>query len=334
MEENAFEKELGMAALRTVLYLLVYPGLIFLFVYSTFCEWFDRKVYARLQNRMGPTHTGRWGILQPVADFVKLMSKEDIVPEKADKTLFSLLPILGLAIVATAMLLLPVWNFSLERSSFTSFTGDIIVILYLLSLPTLILFLAAWSSTNLFSTLGGTRVLTMLFGYEVPLFLAVLSPAILAGSWRLAEIARFYQLRPLLILPNVIGFFVALICVQAKLERTPFDIPHAETEIVGGTFTEYSGKKLAFFRLMTDVEMVVSSGLLAAVFMGGFPGGAIIGFLNFFVKTLIVIFLLSMIRALTSRIRIDQVVWFSWRYLAPLAVLQLLIVILLKGLVL
>ena len=157
-----------MAVLKPILYLLVYPGLLFLFVYCTFCEWFDRKVYARLQNRMGPTHTGRWGILQPVADFVKLMAKEDVVPTAADKTLFTLLPIVGLAIVATAGLLMPLWSPSPETAGLISFPGDIIVLLYLLSLPTLIFFLAGWSSTNLFSQIGGTRVLTMLFGYEVP----------------------------------------------------------------------------------------------------------------------------------------------------------------------
>jgi NADH-quinone oxidoreductase subunit H len=321
-----------MAALRTVLYLLVYPGLLFLFVYSTFCEWFDRKLYARLQNRMGPTHTGRFGLLQPIADFVKLMAKEDVVPAAADRTMFTLLPIFALAVVSTAGLLLPVWNFDLAVPGPTSFSGDLIVLLYLLSLPTIIFFLAGWASTNLFSQIGGTRVLTMLFGYEVPLFLAVLSPAILAGSWRLAEIAAFYQHRPLLILPNLLGFGVALIAVQAKLERTPFDIPHAETEIVGGTFTEYSGKKLALFRLMSDIELVVSAGLLAAVFLGGFPGGALLGFVSFAIKTLFVIALLSLLRAATSRIRVDQVVSFAWRILAPLAVLQVFIVILLKGL--
>jgi len=323
-----------MAVLKPILYLVVYPGLLFLFVYSTFCEWFDRKVYARLQNRMGPTHTGRWGLLQPVADFFKLMSKEDVVPDKADKTLFTLLPIVGLAIVTTAGLLLPLWSVSETGFAQVSFSGDIIVLLYLLSLPTLIFFLAGWSSTNAFSEIGGTRVLTMLFGYEVPLFMAVLSPAILANSWRMAEIAQFYRAKPLLILPNLLGFVIALICVQAKLERTPFDIPHAETEIVGGTFTEYSGKKLAFFRLMTDIELVVSSGLIAVVFLGGFPGGVGLGLVFFIIKTLFVIFLLSLIRAMTSRIRVDQVVSFSWKYLAPLAVLQLLIVILIKGLLL
>jgi len=321
------------AILKPLLYIFVYPGVIFLFVYSTFCEWFDRKVYARLQNRMGPTHTGRWGILQPVADFVKLLAKEDIVPERADKTLFTLLPVFGIAAVSTAMLLLPVWHYDVAQPSPNSFSGDIIVLLYILTLPTLVFFLAAWSSTSFFSTIGGARVLTMLFGYEVPLFLAVLSPAIMAGSWRLAEIAAFFQHKPLLLLPNIIGFIVSVICLQAKLERTPFDIPHAETEIVGGTFTEYSGKKLALFRLMTDVEMVVGSGLIAAVFLGGFPGGVILGFVYFVIKTLSIIFLLSLIRALTSRIRIDQVISFSWKYLAPLAVLQLLITIVLKGFV-
>jgi len=176
--------------------------------------------------------------------------------------MFSALPAVGLAIVFTAMLLLPVWNYSLDQPSAISFNGDLIVLLYLLSLSPLVLFLAGWSSTNLFSTIGGARVLTMLFGYEVPLFLAVLSPAVLANSWRLAEIAAFYQKRPALTLVNLLGFVIALICVQAKLERTPFDTPEAETEIVGGTFTEYSGKKLAIFRLMMDAEMVVASGLL------------------------------------------------------------------------
>jgi NADH-quinone oxidoreductase subunit H len=321
-----------MAILKPILYLLIYPGLLFLFIYSTFCEWFDRKIYARLQNRIGPLHTGRSGILQPIADFIKLMAKEDIVPEKADKIMFSALPVFALAIVSTAALYLPLWHYSSDTITFNSFPGDLIVVVYLLSLITLILFLAGWHSTNLFSMIGGVRVLTMLFGYEIPFLLALLSPAILANSWRLAQIAQFYQKHPLLLLPNIIGFFVALISLQAKLERVPFDIPHAETEIVGGTFTEYSGKKLAFFRLLSDIEMVVGAGLIAAVFMAGFPGGLILGLINFIIKTLIIIFLLAAIRAACARIRIDQMVSFSWRYLAPLAVLQLLIVILLKGL--
>jgi NADH-quinone oxidoreductase subunit H len=319
-----------MAILKPILYILVYPGLIFLLVYSTFCEWLDRKFYARMQNRIGPLHTGRSGILQPVADIIKLCAKEDIVPEKADRRMFSALPVVAVAVVCTAALYLPLWHYS-QAPSFISFPGDLIVVAYLLTLPTLIFFLAGWHSTNFFSAIGGVRVLTMLFGYEIPLLLALLAPAVLADSWRILEIARFYQAHPLLMLANIIGFFVALIALQAKLERVPFDIPHAETEIVGGQFTEYSGKKLAFFRLLGDIEMVVGAGLIAAVFLGGFPGGLLPGLGWFILKTCVIIFLLAAMRAATSRIRIDQMVNFSWRWLAPLAVLQLFIVIIIKG---
>lgn len=322
-----------MAAVKTLFYLVVYPGFIFLFVYALFCEWFDRKLYARLQNRFGPLHTGRAGILQPFADFIKLLAKEDIVPEAADKGLFTVLPVFGLAVVMTAAMYLPLWHYPFPAAGFNSFQGDLIVLIYLLSLPTMILFLAGWSSTSFFSTIGGVRTITMIFGYEVPLLLGALSPAILAGSWRIADIAAFYRVHPALLFVNVIGFFVALAALQAKLERTPFDIPHAETEIVGGTFTEFSGRKLALFRLMLDIEMVVGSGLLAALFLGGFPGGLFAGFVLFIIKTLFVIFLLSLMRAAFARLRIDQMVWFSWHILAPAGILQLLLTITVKGLI-
>ncbi|HPP66912.1 MAG TPA: NADH-quinone oxidoreductase subunit H [bacterium] len=322
-----------MAAVKTFIYLFVYPGVLFLFIYSIFCEWFDRKLYARFQNRIGPAYTGVAGILQPVADFFKLLFKQDIVPEKADHIIFSALPVIGLAVVITAGLYLPLWHYSVDEVAFNSFQGDIIVILYLLTLPALIFFLSGWHSTNPFSTIGGVRALTMLFGYEVPFFLAVLSPAIVADSWRLAEISYFYQRFPYLLIFQIIGFFVAVVALQAKLERTPFDIPDAETEIVGGTFTEYSGKKLAFFRLMIDIEMVIGSGLIATVFMAGFSGGLFPGLIRFIVKTLFVIAMLSIIRAACSRIRIDQMINFSWKYLTPFAVLQLLISIFVKGII-
>ncbi len=316
----------------TVFYILVYPGLLFLFSYATFCEWVDRKVYARLQNRFGPLYTGPQGILQPLADFIKLMSKEDIVPREADAVMFTALPIVILAVVCSAAMFLPIGGFVTDAVTSHSFPGDLIVMVFLLTIPTLIFFLAGWYSSSSFSVIGGTRVITMLFGYEVPLLLAVLSPAILANSWRLADIARFYQTQPVLLLPNLIGFVVALIALQAKLERVPFDIPHAETEIVGGTFVEYSGKKLAFFRLAIDIEMVVGSGLIATVFLGGFPGGFLPGLVFFLVKTLLIVILLSIVRAIFSRIRIDQVISFSWRYLVPLSIVQIFIVIFLKGL--
>lgn len=320
------------SAVKTLAYLFIYPGLLFLFVYSTFVEWVDRKLYARFQNRMGPTYTGMFGLLQPIADFIKLMAKEDIVPKAADRLMFAAAPLLGLAAVCTAGLLMPVWHFSAVMHTATSFQGDIIVIAYLLSVPSLAYFLAGWSSRSMFAAVGSVRVLTLLFSYEVPMFLAILSPAVLAGSWRLADIAAFYQNNPSFVLITLfIGLPIALVCLQAKLERIPFDIPEAETEIVGGAFTEVSGRKLAMFRLLIDVEMVVGAGFIAALFLGGFPGGLGWGFLWFILKTLAIVVVLTAAKAAMARIRIDQMVEFSWRYLAPLAVLQLAIVVLVKG---
>ncbi len=320
-----------MDLLKVLLYFLVYPGLLFLFVYSTFVEWVDRKLFARFQNRRGPLYTGKAGLLQPIADFVKLMAKEDIVPESADKPLFNSVPVFALAAVLASGLLLPVWHFTTAIQSATSFTGDIIVMAYLLSLPTFAYFLAGWASASMYASIGAVRVLTLLFSYEVPMFLAILSPAVLAGSWRLAVIAEYYQQHPWMLLWNIGAFAVAIVALQAKLERLPFDIPEAETELVGGTFTEYSGRKLALFRLLTDVQMVTGAGFLATLFLGGFPGGLIPGFVWLIVKTMAIVFILAAIKAVTARIRIDQMVSFSWSYLAPLALLQLVVVILVKG---
>lgn len=318
-----------MEVLNPILYILVFPGFAFQFVFSTFLEWVDRKLYARMQNRRGPLYTGYNGLLQPVADIFKLFFKEDIVPAGADRFMFSLMPILGLAAVVTAGLYIPVWLFT----PYNSFEGDLIVVLYLLSIPTLVLFLAGWFSVSPFSLIGATRVLTQLFAYEVPFFLALLTPAVVAGSWQIQKIAVFpwtsgaWWIMPI----QALAFVVALLTLQAKLERVPFDIPEAETEVVGGPLTEYSGKKLALFRLQKDILMLVGSAFIAALFLGGFPGGIWLGALQLLVKTIFIVFLLSVIRAGFARIRIDQIVTFSWKYLAPLSLVQLLIVLILKG---
>jgi len=318
-----------MEVIKPLLYILVFPGFAFQFVFSTYLEWMDRKFYARMQNRRGPLYTGYNGILQPVADIFKLFFKEDIVPAGADRFMFSLMPILGLAAVITAGLYIPVWFFT----PYNSFEGDLIVVLYLLSVPSLVLFLAGWFSVSPFSLIGATRVLTQLFAYEVPFFLALLTPAVVAGSWQIRTIATFpwtsgaWWAIPI----QVLAFMVALLTLQAKLERVPFDIPEAETEVVGGPLTEYSGKKLAMFRMQKDILMLVGSAFIAALFMGGFPGGIWLGGLQVVIKTAIVVLLLSVVRAAFARIRIDQIISFSWKYLAPASLIQLLVVLILKG---
>jgi len=318
-----------MEAIKPLLYILVFPGFLFQCVFSTYLEWMDRKFYARMQNRRGPLYTGYNGVLQPVADIFKLFFKEDIVPASADRFMFSLMPILGLAAVITAGLYMPVWMFT----PYSSFEGDIVVVLYLLSIPTLVLFLAGWFSVSPYSLIGATRVLTQLFAYEVPFFLALLTPAVVAGSWQIQKIAVYPWTSGSwwVILLQVLAFFVALLTLQAKLERVPFDIPEAETEVVGGPLTEYSGKKLAMFRIQKDILMLVGSAFIAALFLGGFPGGIWLGGLQLLIKTSFIVFLLSVVRAAFARIRIDQIVSFSWKYLAPVSLVQLLIVLILKG---
>ncbi len=309
--------------------LIVFPGFIFLFFYALFCEFVDRKVYARLQSRVGPP------LYQPWSDFFKLLTKEEVVPKSADRKMFTAIPILGVAAVATAFLYIPVWS----AESLFPFTGDIIVVTYLLTLPAFLLFLAGWHSNNPFGTVGGFRVLTQLFGYEIPFFMAILSPALVTGIWSLSDIVN-YQLRHVwFIVWLPLAFMVAIASLVGKLERIPFDIPGAEQEIVSGPLVEYSGGKLALMHLMMDMEMVAGAALISVLFLAGFdvPGlqmrgvsALIIGLVAFIVKTLIIVFILSSIRALFARVRIDQMVNTCLKWCATIAMVQLLIAVGLK----
>ena len=301
-------------------YILIFPGFLFLAVFGLAVEFVDRKLYARLQNRVGPP----W--FQPLADFIKLLAKETIIPDKAEKLIFKLLPFFALTSVVATILYIPIWG----TEAIFSFNGDIIIVLYLLSIPTLTFFLAGWYSKSLFSMIGAIRALTQFFAYEVPLFIVVLSPALLAGTWSLSKMAEFYNQHPGYWLFNLIGFGVAVIVLLGKLEKVPFDIPEAETEIVAGSFTEYSGMLLAFFRLAIDIETVVCAALLAVVFLPfGLGLSPILGFSLFIVKVLFIVALISLLRTVFARLRIDQMVNFCWKYIAPISFLQLLINIIL-----
>jgi len=312
----------------SIFYLIVFPGFVSLFLFSLLCEYIDRKVTARLQSRVGPP------FYQPWADFIKLMSKESLVPTMADRKIFTAIPVFGVAAVVTAFIYIPLWS---TRSPFP-FTGDIVVVIYLLSLPTLLLFLAGWHSTNVFGTIGATRGITQLFGYEVPFLLALLSPALVTGIWSLSGILNYQVEHTWFIAYLPLSFIVAIISLAGKLERIPFDIPHAAQEITGGPFTEYSGARLALMHLMLDMELFAGSALIAALFLGGFdyigviPGlaGSVVGFVLFLIKTLIVLFILICIKAAFARIKIDQLISMSLKWLAPMALIQLLIAVGLK----
>jgi len=305
-----------------ILNVLLFPGLAFLCVAGLFGEYFDRKLYARLHNRVGPP------LLQPLADFVKLASKQELVPREADGRIFRAMPVAAVAATACAFLYVPMWGYD----ALFGFEGDLIVVLYLLMLPTLSFFLGGIYSTSLFASIGALRVVTQLFAYEVPLFLALLSPALMSGSWSISGIASFYGAHPWWWCFNLIGFGVGLTASLGKLEKVPFDIAEAETEIVGGVFTEYSGRHLALFHLAIDMEAIVVSSLLAAVFLPfGLGLDPALGFLIYCLKVAFVIALLTLLRTVMARLRIDQMMAFCWKILAPLAFLQIIACLVLKG---
>ncbi|MFZ0033895.1 MAG: complex I subunit 1 family protein [Sedimentisphaerales bacterium] len=304
--------------------ILIFPGFLFIAVFSMAAEYVDRKFCAKLQNRVGPP----W--YQPFADLIKLVSKENIIPEEADATIFKLMPIIAMTSIITAFLYIPLW----QAQALFSFYGDLIVVIYLLTIPTLTFFLGGWYSRSVFSRIGATRAMTQFFAYEIPLFLSILAPAMLADTWSLSEITVFYSKHLWLSLLNSAGFAIAMVALLGKLEKVPFDIPEAETEIVAGSFTEYSGRLLAFFRLAIDMELVVGSSLLAAVFLPfGLNLSFIPGFVLYLVKVLFVVALLSLLRTIFARLRIDQMINFCWKYVAPVAFLQLIVDLVVKGII-
>lgn len=305
-----------------VFYILIFPGFLFACTFGLAAEYFDRKLHAKLQNRVGPP----W--FQPLADMIKLIAKEDIVPDKADHTVFRFMPILAFTATLTALFSIPLW----KTSSVYAFNGDLIVVLYLLTIPTLTFFLGGWYARSVFSMIGAVRSIIQLFAYEIPLFLSILAPAMLAGTLSLSQMTVFFNGHPWLVLLNLPGFAIAIIALLGKLEKTPFDIPEAETEIVAGGFTEYSGRLLAFFRMTMDVEMVAGASLLAAVFLPfGFGINPAVDFILYIIRVLFVVSILTVCRTILARLRIDQMINFCWKFVAPIAFLQLIADLIVKG---
>ena len=348
-----------------ILMVLIFPGILFLMFYSFYLEWVDRKFYADQQHRLGPIHTGWRGILQPFADFVKLMAKEDTRPAAADKIGFTLTPIIALTIPFLTLMLVPI----IGSTGVLFFEGDLLIIGFLSTLFSMTLFIAGWASSNRFGYTGAVRGVIQMLAYEIPLLLALFAGGLVAGSLSLSGVV-IYQMNlgiPLIFCLPFMGLFVVfLIAVQAEAERLPFDTPIAETEIVAGWETEYSGKKFAFFRLANNLEVLLGAGLASALFLGGplgpemllvaLAGGpdyaTVIGatplfFLTvplglpnliynipavlyytfwFLLKTTIIVLILSNMKALVARWRIDQVVKTSWKWVIPFSLLMLVLV--------
>ncbi|RLI18192.1 NADH-quinone oxidoreductase subunit H [Candidatus Bathyarchaeota archaeon] len=309
--------------LTLIFQILIFPGIAFLILLAFLAEWIDRKVVARIQSRYGPLYTGFSGILQPIADFLKLLSKEDITPEWADKPVFTLAPIVFLTLSLTALFLIPITS----ENALASFEGDLILLMFILTMLIVTVFLAGYCSVSPFSLIGGVRAALQMIGYEIPLALALITPALVSGSLSISGIVQWQSLNGVwLIILQPLGFGILLICMLAELEFVPFDIPEAETEIVAGWMTEFSGRKLALLRLGKNLKVLLASSIISSIYLGGAQSaGFIPSVIVFLIKTFLVIVLLSSLRAVFARFRIDQMVSGMWRYLVPLAVLQVIL---------
>ena len=311
-----------------ILRILIFPGFTFILLLTLFCDWVERKLEARLQNRVGPMVAGPAGLFQPLADFIKLLTKEEIEPRDAKKTVFKFAPLVAFAMMVFAICFLPIDGASVIST--TGFNGDLIVILTFSTIASFLLFLSGWASCNPYGTISSARVLTQFLGYDIPLFIIALTPAFIAGSLSIFAIAHqashTYSWRPG---PSCLF----IITMQAELEKDPFDVPDAESELVGGVETEYTGAKLAFLHLTRDVQIVFGAALVVELFLGG-PYGPVFGGLPafwyslwFVLKLLAVVIITEYITTLFARLRIDQVLSVNWKIILPAAILSLMLTV-------
>ena len=283
-------------------WILIFPGFVFTLCLGLVASWIVRKVSALVQWRVGPP------VLQPFYDVMKLLGKETLVPEKAQRTVFMSAPLVGMAGVLLLSTML--WKITIDPGKL--FVGDIIVAIYLMVLPSLALILGSSASASPHAAIGTSREMKLVMGYELPLVLAFIVVVIkTGGTLNLAEIAGAEHV-PVLSISGMLAFLVALLCVQAKLGFVPFDIAEAETELGSGVLMEYSGALLAVWKIMQAMMLVALPMFLVVVFLGGFAtsGGALAGI----GKYVLVVVLLILIKNTNPRVRIDQAMKFFWVY--------------------
>lgn len=286
---------------------------------TAWSTWFERKFAGRMQSRVGPTLVGPFGLLQPMADALKLLQKEDIVPKDADRFLFNLAPPLTVLLALGTAAVIP-WGPE-------QIAADLdIGVLYILALGGLMVFpiwIAGWSSNNKYALLGAMRSVAQGISYEIPLVLAALVPVVLAGSMSLSDIVRFQAEHGWIALwppgPGFLAFVMFFLASLAEANRIPFDIPEAESELVAGVTTEYTGMKFGLFYLAEYLHTLIISGVASALFLGGWDGpfGIAPGLHWMVAKTLLLFFLIFWIRWTLLRFRSDQLMVLCWKYLVP-----------------
>ena len=313
---------------------IILIGMTLGFAYVTY---YERKALARIQSRIGPNRAGPWGIIQPIADAVKLIFKEEMIPARADKLLFLLAPVITVipALIITAVV---PWgrSITLFGREINLYLADINVgVLYLGAVASIAVYgivLAGWSSNNKYAMLGGLRSTAQMISYELALGLSFVSVILLAGSMSLVDIVETQGENGILgwiawNLSQPLAFIIFLIAGMAETNRSPFDMPEAEQELTAGYHVEYSGMKFALFFMAEYIKIIAVSMITATLFLGGYIGPFIdqlpwLGPIYLFIKTLIMIFIFIWVRATFPRFRYDRLMAFGWKVLLPLALLN------------
>jgi NADH-quinone oxidoreductase subunit H len=299
---------------------LIFPGVAFITTVVMVIVWFERKFLARVMLRIGPLHVGRYaGWLQIIADFLKLLAKERVVPDKADKAFYVAMPILAVFIAGLGFAVIP---FS-ERWVIFDFPLSLLFVFATLALFPIIILMTGWSSNNKYSFIGGLREAFQYLAYEIPIMLSLLGVVMLSQSFNLIEIAQaqsgmwFVLLQPL-------GFLIFFIAALAELGRAPFDIPEAEQEIVIGPFVEYTGINFGLFQMAMYLRFYLMALLMTVLFFGGWSGPFLHPVAWTLIKSGLIVVFIILVRAAFPRVRLDQLLRIGWRWLMPLAVINIL----------
>ena len=288
-------------------------------VYTMFFIWMERRIIARFQVRFGPNRVGPAGLLQPIADAIKIITKEDIVPANVDKWVYNLAPIV---FFIPTMVVFSVIPFG-KGLYLTNVNIGILFIIGVTTVSVFGIFMAGWSSNNKFALFGAMRAVAVLVSYEIPMVLSVVGVLIITGSLALGDIVEKQTIPFILYQP--LGFLVFLLAASAELGRTPFDVLEADSEIVAGYHTEYSGMKFGLFQLTEWAAALASSCIITTLFLGGWKGPLsppIPPILWFLFKATSVFFFFLWTRSTLPRLRIDQIMAFAWKYLLPLSLVN------------
>ena len=281
--------------------------------------YIERRAMGRMQARLGPNRTGPFGILQPVADAVKVLLKEDIIPTNADKVIHWLAPMVAFAPALVIFAVIPIQDGAL----LADLNIGILYVVAISSISTIGIFMAGWGSSNKFSLLGAMRNVASVVSYEIPIILAIIGVVMLSGSLSMNQIVLAQNVPFILLQP--LGFLLFFIGACAEINRSPFDLLEADSELTAGFHTEYSGMKFAMFYLVEYAEALAMSAIITTLFLGGWRGPLLPPWLWFLIKVVAVFFVMVWTRTTLPRVRIDQLMAFAWKFLFPLALINLVI---------